>query len=133
MKNTIQIIGVCIANLALLVYTAIQNDQIQKALGVLGSHNALKPGLTSEALWSDLQPYLIAIPIIISLSTVAMVFIAWRLYQEFAWDILKNIGADYRMRKRYLHYQVCVALVGGRDTDVSVANMSLDLYRTAQV
>ena len=106
MKNTIQVIGVCIANLALLVYTAIQVDQIQTAISVLNMNAALKTGATSNELWGQVKPFLVAIPAIIAFATVIMVFISWKLYQEFAWDILKNIGADYRMKKRFLHYQV---------------------------
>ncbi|KAK2594554.1 hypothetical protein QQS21_007726 [Conoideocrella luteorostrata] len=111
MKNTIQVIGVCIANLALLVYTAIQVDQIQMAINVLFENNALEAGITSPKLWSDVKAFLIAIPAVIALATVIMVFISWKLYQEFAWDILKNIGADYRMKKRFLHYQIFIALL----------------------
>lgn len=111
MKNTIQIIGVCIANLALLVYTAIQVDQIRMAITVLASFNALAPGISSHELWGDIKAFLIATPAIIALATVGMAFCAWKLYQEFAWDILKNIGADYRMKKRFLHYQIYIALL----------------------
>lgn len=115
LKNTIQIIGVCIANLALMVYTAIQVDQIQMAVRVLGENAALDGTLQSSTLWADLRPFLIAIPAIIALATVIMVFISWKLYQEFAWDILKNIGADYRMKQRFLHYQVCLILAALHD------------------
>ncbi|KAM5355375.1 hypothetical protein ACJ41O_002021 [Fusarium nematophilum] len=110
-KNTIQVIGVCISNLALMVYTATQVDQIQEAFDIMGEHNALEANTTAEELWGDVKPYLIAIPAIIALATVAMVFFSWKLYQEYAWDILKNIGADYRMKKRFLHYQVYIALL----------------------
>lgn len=105
MKNTIQVIGVCIANLALMVYTAIQVDQIQEAIFKLGGSDALEDDNPKE-LWSDMKPYLVATPAVIAACTVGMVFVAWKLYQEFAWDILKNIGADYRMKKRFFHYQV---------------------------
>ncbi|KAL6862941.1 hypothetical protein ACO1O0_003184 [Amphichorda felina] len=110
-KNTIQIIGVCFANLALVVYTGIQVDQITEALDLLEEYNSLKPGLTIDMVWADIQPYLIAIPAIIGLVTVILGFIAWKLYQDFAWDILKIIGADYRMKKRFLHYQIYIALL----------------------
>lgn len=115
LKNTIQIIGICIANLALLVYTAIQIDQIQEALTLLGQNNRLDGGYTNEkgvvispeaALWEEVQGLLIAIPIILAAGTIVLSFIAWKLYQVFAWDILKQIGADYRMKKRFLHFQV---------------------------
>ncbi len=106
MKNTIQIIGICAANVAILVYTAIQIDQISNAVNILKANNVIitKPGETD--LWPIMRPYLVAIPIIIAVATILMGFIAWKLYQEFAWDILKQIGADYRMKKRFLHYQV---------------------------
>lgn len=108
MKNTIQIIGVCIANLALLIYSALQLEQIQMALGILEVNGALEQGITSAMLWDDIKAYLIATPVIIAVTTIIMVYITWKLYQQFAWDILKNIGADYRMKKRFLHYQVWI-------------------------
>ena len=112
MKNTIQIIGLAIANLAILVYTAIQIDQINNAVTILGDKNAIiiKPpvvnGSPAADLWATMKPSLVAIPIIIAVASVFMAFISWKLYQEFAWDILKQIGADYRMKKRFLYYQV---------------------------
>ncbi|OLN84400.1 UPF0658 Golgi apparatus membrane protein C23H3.04 [Colletotrichum chlorophyti] len=108
-KNTIQVIGVCIANLALLVYTAIQVDQIEEAIGQLQNLNALRD--PTEDMWAAVKPYLVAIPCILALGTIAMAFTAWKLYQVFAWDILKTIGADYRMKKRFLHYQIYIALL----------------------
>lgn len=115
LKNTIQIIGICIANLALLVYTAIQIDQIHEAVDLLGQNGALNGAYVDakgnqvtaqKALWDEVQPFLIAIPIILAVGTIAMSFVAWKLYQVFAWDILKQIGADYRMKKRFLDFQV---------------------------
>ncbi|GAP84360.1 hypothetical protein SAMD00023353_0701780 [Rosellinia necatrix] len=106
-KNTIQIIGVCIANLALLVYGALQIDQIKEAIDIL---NVEKVFWKSD-IWAETRAELIAIPAIIGLITLGLSFMAWKLYQEFAWDILKQIGADYRMKKRFLHYQVYIALL----------------------
>lgn len=117
LKNTIQIIGLCIANLALLVYTAIQIDQIETAIDDLDTAGALSGSYTtssgtavtsSEALWDEIQGPLIAIPIVLAVVTIILSYFAWKLYQAFAWDILKQIGADYRMKKRFLHYQVRV-------------------------
>lgn len=110
MKNTIQVIGVCISNLALLIYTAIQIEQISEALDILNKFSgALKAG--PGEIWGDIRPFLVAIPCIIAATTIAMCFVAWKLYQQFAWDILKHIGADYRMKKRFLHYQIYIALL----------------------
>ncbi|KAH7320000.1 hypothetical protein B0I35DRAFT_352849, partial [Stachybotrys elegans] len=110
-KNTIQIIGVCIANLALVVYTAIQVDSIQEAVATLARAGAFINELTRAEMWNDVRPFLVATPCVIGLGTVCMTFVTWKLYQVFAWDILKNIGADYRMKKRFLHYQIYIALL----------------------
>lgn len=106
-KNTIQIIGVCIANLALLVYGALQIDQIHEAIDILQSQNAFRV----FDVWVNTRAELIAIPVIIGVITLVLGFMAWKLYEEFAWDILKQIGADYRMKKRFLHYQIYIALL----------------------
>jgi hypothetical protein len=110
-KNTIQVIGVCFSNLALMVYTTIQVDQISEAFDILQANNALSSDITAAKLWHDVKPYLVAIPGIIALATLVMGFLSWKIYQEYAWDILKNIGADYRMKKRFLHYQIYTALL----------------------
>ncbi|KAI1823027.1 hypothetical protein F4861DRAFT_354008 [Xylaria intraflava] len=106
-KNTIQIIGVCIANLALLIYGILQIDQIHSAISILMSAAAF----TDIDIWVQTEGELIAIPAIIGLITLILGFLAWKLYEEFAWDILKQIGADYRMKKRFLHYQIYIALL----------------------
>ncbi|KAI2603825.1 uncharacterized protein GGS25DRAFT_436790 [Hypoxylon fragiforme] len=107
MKNTIQIIGLCIAQLAFLVYSALQIDQIQEAIRILKGFDAF----SDHDVWEEVKGVLIAIPGLIALVTIMMCFMAWKLYQEFAWDILKHIGADYRMKKRFLHYQIYIALL----------------------
>ncbi|KAF2969651.1 hypothetical protein GQX73_g3926 [Xylaria multiplex] len=106
-KNTIQIIGVCIANLALLIYGALQISQIHDAIFTLKDKNVF----WNDNVWTETEAELIAIPAIIGLITLVLSFLAWKLYQEFAWDILKQIGADYRMKKRFLHYQIYIALL----------------------
>lgn len=102
MKNTIQIIGLCICNIGLLIYGAVQIHQIENAVSVLAIMNEISP-----VVWAESQPFLIIIPCIVGLGTVLMIFVAWKLYDEFAWTIYKHISADLRMKRRYLTYQVC--------------------------
>lgn len=104
-KNTIQVIGLCMFNAALLLYAAIQLTQIQDAVNTLRLHGAIQGGL-----WSSVKPYLIAVPCIIALGFVLMSMAAWKLYDEFAWTIYKEISADLRMKRRYLAYQVRVPM-----------------------
>lgn len=120
-KNTIQIIGLCISNLALLVYTAIQIDQIRDAITNLQDVGAFE----DVNVWERVKPVLICVPCIFAVVSILMCFIAWKLYQEFAWDILKHIGADYRMKKRFLHYQVSL-----RSPNTVVARGGLSQFPT---
>lgn len=110
----------CIANLALLVYTAIQVEQIEEAVQQLKDNNALRD--PTDDMWADVKPYLVASPCVLAFGTITMALTAWKLYQVFAWDILKTIGADYRMKKRFLHYQVRVC--GTADHRPDIANMT---------
>ena len=106
LKNTIQVIGLCLYNVGLLLYGAIQLDQIRDAVLELQRLGELK-----HNIWLEAKPFLIAIPCVLALTTALMAFIAWKLYDEFAWTIYKHISADLRMKKRYLTYQVYIALL----------------------
>ncbi|SCO90108.1 uncharacterized protein FRV6_14236 [Fusarium oxysporum] len=110
-KNTIQIIGICFSNFALMVYTTIQVSQTHRAINILAEAKALDQGVDSKSLWDNIRPFLVAIPTIIAVATIAVAFVAWKIYREYAWDIWKNIGADYHMKKRFLHYQIYIALL----------------------
>ena len=104
LKNTIQVIGLCMYNCGLVIYAAVQPDQIHDAIAA-----AIAADPTSKIdndLWLALRPYLIAVPCVIALGTLVMSFIAWKLYDEFAWSIYKHISADLAMKRRYLVYQV---------------------------
>lgn len=101
LKNTIQVIGLCVYNVGLLIYAAVQMDQIKQAVVALASTNNI-----DRTIWSDAQPFLVAIPCVIALGTVALSVVAWKLYDEFAWTIYKHISADLRMKRRYLTFQV---------------------------
>lgn len=101
LKNTIQVIGLCVFNLALLIYAAVQMDQIQDAVNALIALNEINLNA-----WPDSKPFLIAIPCVIGVGTVLLSIVAWKLYDEFAWTIYKHISADLRMKRRYLTFQV---------------------------
>lgn len=100
-KNTIQVIGLCLCNVGLLIYGAVQVQQIRNAVNNLRLYDMI-----SDLVWVESEPFLIIIPCIVALGTVLMTFVAWKLYDEFAWTIYKHISADLRMKRRYLTYQV---------------------------
>lgn len=103
LKNTIQVIGLCLYNGGMLIYAAIQYDQIEKAIDWLFDNGYITP---RNPIWSVIRPYLLAVPCIIAFFTVVMAFEAWKLYDEFAWTIYKHISADLRMKRRFLTFQV---------------------------
>jgi hypothetical protein len=107
LKNTIQVIGICVFNLAMLVYAAIQMDQIKDANAALANTSPItQQPLRKKDIWPEIRPFLITIPCVIALATVLMGVVCWKLYDEFAWRIYKHISADLRMKKRYLTFQV---------------------------
>ncbi|KAH8728321.1 hypothetical protein GQ44DRAFT_45581 [Phaeosphaeriaceae sp. PMI808] len=106
LKNTIQVIGVVIYNIGILIYAAIQMDQIADATRELNKGNFVK-----KEFWGDVRPMLIALPCLMAVATVFFAFVAWKLYDEFAWTIYKHISADLRLKRRYLTYQIYIALL----------------------
>jgi hypothetical protein len=101
LKNTIQVIGLVIYNIGIMVYAAIQFDQIRDAADALNDKRFIP-----DDFWVDVQPMLIAVPVLMAVATIAFGFVAWKLYDEFAWTIYKHISADLRLKRRYLTYQV---------------------------
>jgi len=76
LKNTIQVIGLCMYNAGMLIYSSIQVDQINKAIQELEVTGQVKNG----EIWPEIQPYLVAAPCIIAFFTCVMSAIAWKLY-----------------------------------------------------
>lgn len=93
-------------NVGLLIYGAVQMEQIKEA--VLALHRV---GDIDLSIWVTTKPFLIAIPCILAVGTIALSVAAWKLYDEFAWTIYKHISADLRMKRRYLTFQIYIALL----------------------
>lgn len=106
MKNTIQVIGLVMYNVGIAVYAAIQFDQIKDAADVLNA-----AAFIPKDFWDKVKPMLIALPILMAVATFMFAFEAWKLYDEFAWTIYKRISADTRLKRRYLTYQIYIALL----------------------
>ncbi|KAH0536511.1 hypothetical protein FGG08_006636 [Glutinoglossum americanum] len=108
LKNTIQVIGLCVYNVGLLIYASVQMDQIRQAIVILKDQQYVNEGVN---IWGSCKPFLIAVPCVIALGTVLLSAVAWKLYDEFAWTIYKHISADLRMKRRYLTFQIYIALL----------------------
>jgi hypothetical protein len=88
-------------NFGIIIYTGIQRDQVHEAYEQL-----LASKFIPASYWSQVEGAVIALPCIIALFTAIMGYLAWKLYEEFGWKIYKQIGADLRMKRRFLVYQV---------------------------
>lgn len=108
LKNTIQVLGLCLYNIGLLLYAAVQRGQIYDSYNLLKSKNYVDD---NENFWGATNGFLTALPCVLAVGTILMSFVAWKLYDEFAWSIYKHISADLRMKRRYLTFQIFIALL----------------------
>ncbi|KAK9474582.1 uncharacterized protein V1510DRAFT_360802 [Dipodascopsis tothii] len=115
LKNTIQTIGLCMFNFALMVYAGIQYEQVKAAVERLASQSYQSGDSESPIMnlstWSKLQPFLIATIVIIGVVSFVLSYICYKLFFEFGWSIYKHIGADLQMKRRYLTFQIFIALL----------------------
>jgi len=126
LKNTIQVIGLVLYNIGLMIYAAIQFDQIRDAVDALR-------GKIENDFWEEVRPMLIALPCVMAIGTILFAFIAWKLYDEFAWTIYKHISADLRLKRRYLTYQVRFRHLFGLPYHVRLLTCTLDLHCPSQI
>jgi len=107
LKNTIQVIGLCLYNLGLLIEAAIQFLQLSDVVEYLGAQTPPadneRPAIEID-FKSQVHPYIIAMPAVIGLGTVLMMIIAWFLFREFTKDLYDQRGArkDVKTAVRYL-------------------------------
>jgi len=97
-KNTIQVIGLCLFNMMFLVYSIVQIEEVRDAFIKIGSMDSIVSALS------------IVVPVMIGLTEIMYIYLAWKLYREFGWVIFKSLGADRRIKKMYLAYQVFICL-----------------------
>ncbi|RCH86975.1 hypothetical protein CU097_008386 [Rhizopus azygosporus] len=110
-KNTIELIALVAFELGLSAYAIIQFHQastlfsnkddptVSLILAFLGDdYNASK--------WAEITQICIML-----IFTILFIFLAYKLYLEFGWQIYKKIGADLAMRDRYKMYQIFMMLL----------------------
>jgi len=100
-RNVIQIFGLCLFNLAFLVYAVIQISEIKDAFESLDNHTLDE---TSIILVS-------VIPGIIGTAEVIYCALSWYIYKLLGWQVFKKIGADRAVKRMYLNYQVFICIL----------------------
>ncbi|KAI9926615.1 hypothetical protein MW887_004384 [Aspergillus wentii] len=105
-QNTIQLVGLCICNGGLLTYGFLQMREIKATL-----NSVITDQTVANHVWATYKIELILVPVFLAVGTVLMSFLTWKLRAEFSWSIYKNISADIQMKRRYITYQVYIALL----------------------
>ncbi|KAK0542986.1 hypothetical protein OC846_006334 [Tilletia horrida] len=117
LKNTIQVVGVAIFNVALTVTAALEITQVRDALerqdierdGIPCHFNQAERCSAVDTLYYPLvQKFLIVVPILTGLAQIPITILTYYLFRDFGWAIYRKIGADLRIRNMFLWYQVFV-------------------------
>ncbi|KAF9631916.1 hypothetical protein BFW01_g2778 [Lasiodiplodia theobromae] len=113
-KNNIQLFAQCVCNICLAISSTMQYSQLMHAAERVGNGHASfpdEPFTEDRPFWTQTKPLLIICIIVSITCTIAMVFLAYKLHQEFAWALYKDISADLNIRSRYFAYQVYLVLI----------------------
>lgn len=118
LKNTLQLIGVLIFNLALTVTAAIEIRQVRDALN---AQDRVAGGFPcpddpnrlcrAQSLFPSVERYLIAVTAVCFLFEFLLAFLTFKLWKEFGWVIYQKIGADLRVRSMFFWYQLFVVFL----------------------
>ncbi|KAI5285282.1 hypothetical protein KEM54_000692 [Ascosphaera aggregata] len=101
-KNSIQLIGLCLCNVGLMVYGAVQISQIEKAVSALVKVNEMK-----DATWHQIRGCLIAIPIVIGVFTLIEAYMTWELKRKFGWQLIDATQGSLDKKRGLTTYQFC--------------------------
>lgn len=110
LRNTAQAMLSCVLNAGFLPLAIFQRVEIKDAEASLrGSTDINGDSLVhlDQDPWSIIGNILFAMPIIIGVFTLLLFISVWYLKQYFSWQSYRNVGADSKLRKMRLVYQVC--------------------------
>jgi hypothetical protein len=116
LQNTIQICGVCSFAAALATYSMAEVIQVRSAI----SYFRLYVPESEPLLTAAESGLLVAIPVVLAITTLGLCVLAWKLSQTFAWTMYKTFSADVDVKKRYKLLEVSntrALLVVSGDTD----------------
>ncbi|CAD6580034.1 MAG: hypothetical protein CYPHOPRED_001062 [Cyphobasidiales sp. Tagirdzhanova-0007] len=100
-RNVIQVFGLCIFNLAFLIYAVIQISEIKQAVA----------GLDDRSLNTASKISVSLIPVIIAVAEIGYCGLSWYIYRLMGWDIFKFLGADRVVKRMYAWYQVFICIL----------------------
>lgn len=105
MRNTLQFFFLTAFNLIFLIYAVVQIFEIRSALVTVKSSSQL-------AIFNiPINVLVIIIPFVIALAELAYVVLGWSIWREFGWKVYKLLGADRRIKRLYVHYQILACIM----------------------
>jgi len=114
LRNVIQLAGILLFHAALVVFAAIQIHETKAALvrskdcdGTVDYVTCGGPG----TLYTKVEHFLFAVPIVIAAAWVIMIFFVRALYSEFGWAVFRIVGANRAMKTMYQFYEVLICLL----------------------
>jgi len=98
MRNTLQFFFLTAFNFILLIYAVVQVFEIKSIVDVSS---------TAQGILAVPTHVLTAlVPCVIGLAELAYIVLGWSIWREFGWKVYKRLGADRRVRRLYMHYQI---------------------------
>jgi len=105
MRNTLQFFFLTAFNLIFLIYAVVQIFEIRSTL----PNNTAS---SQSAIFSiPINILVIIIPFVIALAELAYVILGWSIWREFGWKVYKLLGADRRIKRLYVHYQILACIM----------------------
>jgi len=105
MRNTLQFFFLTAFNLILLIYAVVQIFEIRSGLPNMAA------GSQSAIFNIPINVLVIIIPFVIALAELAYIFLGWSIWREFGWKVYKLLGADRRIKRLYVHYQILACIM----------------------
>ncbi|KAN0066340.1 hypothetical protein ACQY0O_000434 [Thecaphora frezii] len=119
LKNTIQVIGVCIFNVALAIAAGLEITQVRDALhsqdtqrgGIPCPFDEMQVCRAEDIIFPEVHRLLIGVTVICAAAEIPILFWTAKLWTEFGWIVYQKIGADLRIRSMFMWYQTFIVLL----------------------
>lgn len=101
LKNSLQLYGLVMFQVAMLAYAALMPAQLREALEAIGRLD----------VWRIVEGMLIAIPIVLGVSIVMVAAMTYFIQIEIGWSVFKLLGASLGIKRMFFFYQILVTLL----------------------
>jgi len=107
-RNSFQLISFVAFHYCCFVYNILEIFQVQ---GLQNDWQTQNPDASSGSLFSDSSVLLITSSVILGVCSLIVTWIAFKLFQDYGWDIYKHIGADIAKKNMLRRYFVLLSVL----------------------